>query len=649
MSNGRDEAAVFFLIDAFSENREGKPIIKLRLYDAALKTIKELLISGYSPYFLLNYPLSGGEEKIVDELHGETEIVWKRDLFANEMKKLVKVKVKDPATLRRVEKKFDKVWEYEIDFAKGYIYDHGLVFGAPYKVENDRLSPVWNVTSDLRERFKAKFAEMKAKDPLKYAQLEYWFTLFYQPIPQIELKLLGLKSEKVFDPKIYIIRFMLARIVNIPVAEALQSHSVSDWIKSMIYSYLRKHGILIPNYKELRRGRETRSVPGALTITPKSGIYFNTVVCDFESLYPSCIDSFNLSYETVDCVHEECKANSVPMLNHYVCTKRRGFYSVLVGALKDLRIHWFKSLSKDSSLNGEERELADIVSKMLKLIAVSSYGVTVRIHGLASPPLAECITGYGRYALEITWKIAEENGMRPIYGDTDSIFLDNPELSQVEWLIKNVRDKLHLDLAMEKQYSICVLSKAKKAYFGVFQNGEPDIKGLTVIKSNSPRFFHKVFMNCVKELANVKDSEGFEEAKKRIAVVVQQSIEDLKLHKVPLEDLVYRVRLYFDPHEKTIRSKVLPQPYQCALQLLDNGEKVAKRDVIGFVKVRPFEYRSRTFTVKPLGKVRSIKEINVADYIRNLITALNQTFEPMGIRLSEEKETKITEWLGANS
>ncbi len=115
---------------------------------------------------------------------------------------------------------------------------------------------------------------------------------------------------------------MLSRIANIPLTEAYNSRHVSDWIKSIIYTHLRKNGILIPTSEELRRGKPTHRVAGALTVSPTPGTYFNTVVCDFESLYPSCIDSFNLSYETVDCSHEECRSNKIPDVNYHVCTKK---------------------------------------------------------------------------------------------------------------------------------------------------------------------------------------------------------------------------------------------------------------------------------------------------------------------------------------
>jgi len=51
------------------------------------------------------------------------------------------------------------------------------------------------------------------------------------------------------------------------------------------------------------------------------------------------------------------------------------------------------------------------------------------------------------------------------------------------------------------------------------------------------------------------------------------------------------------------------------------------------------------FTVKPADFATSLTEINSVDYVRNLLTALNQTFEPMGIELEAEKKADISRWL----
>ncbi|MDH5780787.1 MAG: hypothetical protein OEZ29_09375, partial [Candidatus Bathyarchaeota archaeon] len=471
---------VWYLIDSFMNSDFN---IILRFYDASAKEFREITDDRYKPYFLVPYPFSKRDEYTVNRIFGKVSKIKKRDLFSNEMRTLNKVEIKNPNNIQSFSKMFENSWESEIEFSRGYVYDHGMVFGSQYKPKKKHFVAVSGVVGEKATEFQRKFAVIEKSDPLKYMLLGEFFDLCYQEIPEIEPEELGINGP--IDPERYHLMFMIARIANLPILEAYSNRRVSEWIKSMIYTYLRRNNILIPTSKELRKGSELkRSVPGALTITPKSGTYFNTVVTDFESLYPSCIDSYNLSYETIDCEHEECKRNVVPEVDHHICTRRRGFYSVLVGALKDLRIHWFKPLLKDRIIAKKEKFLAKILVKLLKLITVSSYGVTVRIHGLASTPLAESITAYGRYALQTTWDLAEQNDLHPIYGDTDSIFLDNPPKKKVEWLTRTVKEKLHLDPTVEKRYSLCVLSEAKKAYFGILEDGTPDIKGLTVIKSN---------------------------------------------------------------------------------------------------------------------------------------------------------------------
>ncbi len=618
--------------------------IKLEFYDSSSKEIKKFKVADYEPYFLTAFPLSKSEEEAVASIQSEMELVQKQILFTEEMTRLVKVKAWTPTLLKKIRRQFRGVWESEIEYGRSYVYDRGLVFGAPYSQQGDKFMMVSKVPLSLRQEFEAAFEQERRTNPLKYEQIEQWFNLCNQPVPEIASELLGNKDREDTTERIYL-AFLLARIANLPVPEAYSSRRVSNWIKSMIYTYLRKNNVLIPTPRELRKGLETHVVPGALTIEPKTGIYFNTVVCDFESLYPSCIDSYNLSYETIDCFHDECRMNKISEIEHHVCTKRRGFYSVLIGALKDLRIRWFKPLSINASISEEERRSAKAAAGLLKLFSVSSYGVTVRIHGLACPSLAESITGYGRWALQTTWNIAENIGMHPTYGDTDSIFLDNPKPQQVRTLVETVKKRLNLDLAIEKQYAVYVLPKAKKAYFGITKDGTSDLKGLTAIKSNAPRFIQQVFRNCVVALSNVKDMDQYILAKGRIVAVVNNAIRQLRERRVKLEDLVYSVQLYHEPKERLTTAEVMSQPYQCSMQLLDAGEKLSRRDTVNFVKVKPFNYRGKTFTVKPVGFVKDLTEINVEDYVRNLTTALEQIFEPMDIKL--EKEVKLTNWFKA--
>jgi len=629
----------YYLLDAGTEGR----IVLLRFYDAQTDRIREVRDADYKPYLYLQNPLSKTDEEGIRSLYGETEVVKKLNLFTGEGTELTKVAFLSLDAFNKATKTFTTVWESELEYTQSYVYDHDMIFGAPYTMKAGQFILVDSLPQELESKFETTFADTRVTDPQKYAQIEHWFRLLQHPVPQVGPEQLGMKA---VDSEGLYHAFALARIANVPVAKAYQSHRVSEWLKSMIYTHLRKNNILIPTSTELRRGLETHRVTGALTVQPKAGTYFNTVVCDFESLYPSVIDSYNLSYETVNCPHAECMTNRIKECeDHWVCVRRRGFWAVLIGAIKDLRIRWYKPLSKNAALPEQERKTAQSLAKFLKLISVSGYGVTVRIHGLACPPLAECITGYGRWALQTTWDVAKANGMHPTYGDTDSIFLDNPQPAQVKALISTVKEKLKLDLSVEKQYSLCVLPAAKKAYYGILQDGTPDLKGLTAIKSNSPKFIQKVFQDCVRQLSNVKSLEDYEEAKRRIMTTVRQAVEDLRTGKIPLEDLVYSVQLYFDPHERLAANvNIMPQPYQCAVQLLERGEKVERGDIVGFAKVKPFYFRGKIFTVKPAKYVDTMAEINLDDYIRNMTTALTQTFTPMGIKL-EKPEKRISDWL----
>ncbi|MCW4021312.1 MAG: hypothetical protein NWF14_08815, partial [Candidatus Bathyarchaeota archaeon] len=127
--------------------------------------------------------------------------------------------------------------------------------------------------------------------------------------------------------------------------------------------------------------------------------------------------------------------------------------------------------------------------------------------------------------------------------------------------------------------------------------------------------------------------------------VVKNAIEELMTGKVSLKDLEYVVRIHEDPIEK-MGEKALHQPYQCAIQHIDSGRTVNKGDMVRFVKVMPFSYRGRTFTVKPTEQVSDLAQINKEDYIRNLRTALNQALKPMNMSfVAEEKNITMKDFM----
>jgi DNA polymerase I len=227
--------------------------------------------------------------------------------------------------------------------------------------------------------------------------------------------------------------------------------------------------------------------------------------------------------------------------------------------------------------------------------------------------------------------LAKKLDLNPKYGDSDSLFLDNPSEEKAWKLIQDVGSKFRLQLAYDRVYSVCVLATIK-AYFGILPNGEPEIKGLAIAKSNSPRLFQNIFQQCLTQLATGRHSPAeFEIAKQQLPEIVAAGIQRLRSRTVNLADLEYRVELREEPAEK-LMSKRLAQPYQAAWLMDRQGKRPERGESIGFVKVLPFRVQGRNFTVKPTSQVDP-KEIDVEDYALSLNAALSQVFDPMHIKL----------------
>jgi len=168
---------------------------------------------------------------------------------------------------------------------------------------------------------------------------------------------------------------MIMRISRLSM-EDVTRQGISRWIRSLFFFEHRARNYLIPRESDIEAMKGEASTTavikgkkyhGAIVIKPESNVYFDVVVLDFASLYPSIIARWNLSYETVRCVHQSCRTNVVPDTNHWVCTKRLGLMALIIGLLKNVRVKWFKAKSKDPALSQEERDWYKVVQQALKV------------------------------------------------------------------------------------------------------------------------------------------------------------------------------------------------------------------------------------------------------------------------------------------
>jgi len=276
---------------------------------------------------------------------------------------------------------------------------------------------------------------------------------------------------------------------------------------------------------------------------------------DFASLYPSIIKVRNLSYETVRCPHDECKKNQIPGTNHWVCTKQNGLTSLLIGSLRDLRVNYYKNLSKKETLTEDQRQQDTVVSQALKVILNASYGVMgAEIFPLYYLPAAEATTAIGRYIILETIKKCESLGIKVLYGDTDSLFLKNPTSTQIQNVIVQAKKDHNVELEVDKEYRYVLLSERKKNYLGVSKSGKVDVKGLTGKKSHTPAFIKKFFYELIDILSQIQNVEEFEECKGKISIKIAEWAKKVESKEIPLKDLAFNVMISKAPSEyvKTI-------------------------------------------------------------------------------------------------
>jgi DNA polymerase I len=422
---------------------------------------------------------------------------------------------------------------------------------------------------------------------------------------------------------------VVSRVGRMPIDD-ISRLGVSQWIRSMLYFEHRRQNVLIPRREELElKGQASttaiikdKKYRGGLVVEPKTGVHFNVVVLDFASLYPSIIKVHNLSYETVRCAHEECKSNSIPGTEHWICRKRKGMESLLIGSLRDLRVNYYKQLSKDKSLSKEEKDLYSIISQALKVILNASYGVMgAEIFPLYCLPVAEATASIGRYTITKTIDKCTELGIQVVYGDTDSLFLKGPSLAQIEAIASWAKHELGVDLDLDKQYRYVAFSERKKNYLGVLTDGSVDIKGLTGKKSHTPQFIREAFYAVVDILSKVNTESDFEEAREKIKKIVKDKATKLKSREIPLPDLTFNVMVGKAPREY---KKTIPQHIRAAELLEKVGKREVKAgDIISFIKT------TTPPGVKPVELARS-DEIDTDKYLEYMESTFDQILSALG-------------------
>ena len=131
-----------------------------------------------------------------------------------------------------------------------------------------------------------------------------------------------------------------------------------------------------------------------------------------------------------------------------------------------------------------EYRVLDARQKAVKVITNASYGYA----GWTGArwyvkPVAEAAAAWGRHTILTAIEMAEKDELKVVYGDTDSIFIEN-QPDRIEKLSKDVRKKLGLEIKPDKVYVRIFFTEAKKRYAGLLPDGRLEIVGMEVVRGD---------------------------------------------------------------------------------------------------------------------------------------------------------------------
>ena len=318
-------------------------------------------------------------------------------------------------------------------------------------------------------------------------------------------------------------------------------NSTSNMVEDLLLKKAHGRKIVAPNKpKEPEiREREANPIKGAFVKEPTPGLHENIAVIDFASLYPSIIISHNISPETLNCEHEECKKNKSPD-GTWFCKKKKGLFPEILGEMLKKRLE-FKKKYKEAKKKGKDDKVLFAKQWALKIVLNSAYGYLGYPRARwYSRECASATTSWARKYITETQKKAEETGFPVIYMDTDSCFLLTQKKSRkdVDDFLKKINGELPetMEIELDDFYKrgIFVTKKeggaAKKRYALMDEKGNLKIVGFEYVRRDWCNIAKETQKKVIELVLNRGEPE-------EAAKYVRRVIKNLKSGKVKKEDL----------------------------------------------------------------------------------------------------------------
>lgn len=349
---------------------------------------------------------------------------------------------------------------------------------------------------------------------------------------------------------------------------------------------------------------------GGLVLEPKKGNYETIVILlDFNSLYPSIIQEYNICFSTIEYWNYKSSDLNSSNSNDDAITDNNiaqqtinkasqlptGRLPKIIYKLVQQRRDVQKIINKlDPILDKLSIQQLSIRQKALKLTSNTTYGVLgLEFSLFYCEPIAALITRLGRDILKHAVSIAEkELGLEVVYGDTDSIGINTrtKDVTDALHVAQELKDQINkhykiLEIEIDSVFKQLILY-GKKKYVGTkidllhihnTMNLKREIKGMELVRRDWCPLVNDITLFILNCLENKLDN-------------MAQNIYDY------LETVYKNIKLYTS--DKFVIIKSLSKPIleyenahqfphlQAAAQL---GQSVHIGDLIPYIMIEPIQ------------------------------------------------------------
>jgi DNA polymerase-2 len=441
----------------------------------------------------------------------------------------------------------------------------------------------------------------------------------------------------------------MARVTGLPLQGAARLSPGTGISAMQIVTALRQ-GVLVPYHKQQAETPKPASQliladQGGLVYQPKIGLHRDVGEVDFVSMYPSIMEHFNISPETVG--DHLPRAQRVAELDLWVDTETRGLVPDTLKPLLDKRLALKAELATMPRWHPRRKDY-EAHASAYKWLLVTCFGyLGYKNARFGRIEAHQAVTAYGREALLRAKEAAEDLGFEVLHLYVDGLWVKKEGASAVadfQPLLDEILDRTGLPIALDGVYRwVAFLPSRTNArvpvanrYFGVFQNDSTKVRGIEIRRRDTPPFIVQTQKAMLERLAKVRRVDDLPSVMPVLVRLLQDRLADLRRGRIPTADLLVSQQL-----SRALEEYRSPSPAaRAAAQLQAIGKERRPGQRIRFVYTRGVPGVYAWDLPDPPNPVT----VDVARYEILLLRAAATIFQPLGV-----EEHTLRDWLFSNA